>query len=106
MREIAEYLGETTNNVAEYRALLRALTEAEALGAAEIVVVTDSELLARQLLRRYRVRSAALAPLFTEAVARLRGFRRAAVRRVPRHRNAAADALANRALDEAPRAPS
>ncbi|MBI4277822.1 MAG: ribonuclease HI family protein [Armatimonadetes bacterium] len=103
LREIAEYLGETTNNVAEYRALLRALAEAEALGAAELVVLTDSELLARQLQGQYRVRSAALTPLFGEAMARLRRFHRAAVRHVPRRRNAAADALANRALDQARR---
>src|SRR5579884_3501605 len=96
VREIGEAIGVATNNVAEYRALLRGLREAEMLGARAIRVHSDSELLVRQLTGRYRVKSPALAPLHREALARLRAFAR-----VPRERNAAADALANRALDDA-----
>ncbi len=101
MREIGEAIGVATNNVAEYRALLRGLREAEMLGARAIRVHSDSELLVRQLTGRYRVKSPALAPLHREALARLRAFARVEIARVPRERNAAADALANRALDDA-----
>ncbi len=99
VREIGETIGVTTNNFAEYRALLRGLREAEALGAGTVRVQSDSELLVRQLTGRYKVRSAALAPLHREAVARMRRFDHVVIAHVPREQNAAADALANRALD-------
>ncbi len=101
VREIGEAIGITTNNIAEYRALLRGLGEAEALGARSVRVQSDSELLVRQLTGEYKVRSEALAPLYREARARLRRFAETAVIHVPREQNAAADALANRALDTA-----
>jgi beta-lactamase class A len=97
--EIAEYLGETTNNVAEYRALLRALEEARARGADELEIFADSDLLVRQVRGTYRVKSPHLIPLHQQAAAALRGFKRWRVAHVPREKNAAADALANRALD-------
>ena len=101
IREIAETIGETTNNVAEYRALLRGLQEAAALGARAVRICSDSELVVRQLAGQYRVRSAALAPLHREALLRMRQFDRVAVVHVPRTHNRGADALANRALDGA-----
>lgn len=101
VREIGETIGVATNNVAEYRALLRALEEAAALGARTIRVQSDSELLVRQLLGRYRVRDATLASLHREALALMRRFERVQIVHVPRGQNAAADALANRALDRA-----
>lgn len=101
IREIAETIGETTNNVAEYRALLRGLQEAAALGARAVRICSDSELVVRQLEGQYRVRSAALAPLHREALLRMRQFDRVAVVHVPRTHNRGADALANRALDGA-----
>lgn len=97
--EIAERIGITTNNVAEYKALLRGLEEAAALGATTVHVQSDSELLVRQLLGEYKVRHEALIPLHREALARLRRFDHVHVFHVPRARNAAADDLANRALD-------
>lgn len=100
LREIARYLGETTNNVAEYRAILAALEEALRRGAEEVVIYSDSELLVRQLLGTYRVRSAHLLPLFRRARELMGRFRRVTVRHIGRERNARADRLANRAIDE------
>jgi ribonuclease HI len=99
VREIAERIGIATNNVAEYKALLRGLDEAAALGASTVHVQSDSELLVRQLLGDYKVRHDALVPLHREALARMRGFDHVHVFHVPRVRNANADGLANRALD-------
>jgi beta-lactamase class A len=100
LAEIGEYLGQTTNNVAEYRALLRGLDETAARGANEVEIFADSDLLVRQVSGEYKVRSAHLAPLHARAVQVLAGFRRWGIAHVPRERNARADALANRALDE------
>ena len=92
-------LGETTNNVAEYRALLLGLERAAALGATEVEVVNDSELVARQVQGAYKVKSADLVPLHAAARAALESFAGWAIRSVPRAENATADALVNRALD-------
>jgi len=94
------YLGKTTNNVAEYQALLHALRFALERGAREIEVFSDSELLVRQIEGRYRVKNAGLRPLFQEAKALLARFQRARLTHVPREQNRQADALANRAVDE------
>ncbi|HLW59995.1 MAG TPA: ribonuclease HI family protein [bacterium] len=99
IREIGEVIGETTNNVAEYRALLRGLREAAALGARSVRIQSDSELVVRQLSGQYQVRSEALAPLHREARARMREFEQVDVVHVPREDNRGADALANLALD-------
>jgi ribonuclease HI len=99
--EAAELLGETTNNVAEYRALLLGLDRARAAGATEVEVVNDSELVARQVDGAYRVKSADLRPLWQQAMTRLDTFERWSIRSVPRAQNARADALVNRALDGA-----
>ena len=101
LEELGEPIGVATNNVAEYRALLRGLERAHALGATEVEVVNDSELVARQLTGEYKVKHPAMKPLHAEAIAALRGFERWRVRSVPRAENARADALVNRALDEA-----
>lgn len=100
LAEVGEYVGETTNNVAEYRALLRGLDEAKARGATEVEVFADSDLLVRQVTGEYKVRSAHLAPLHARAVRALTEFRRWHIAHVPRERNARADVLANRTLDE------
>jgi ribonuclease HI len=101
VREISETIGETTNNIAEYRALLRGLQEAQALGARSVRICSDSELVVRQLLGEYKVRSEALAPLHREARRLIRQFERVSITHVPRADNRGADALANRALDAA-----
>jgi ribonuclease HI len=95
------YIGEATNNVAEYRALLLGLELARDLGAEEVEVINDSELIARQIGGEYKVKHAGLKPLFSEAMKELRGFDRWSVRPVRREDNARADELVNEALDEA-----
>ncbi len=92
-------LGTATNNVAEYRALLLGLERARALGASEVEVVGDSELIAKQVRGVYKVKHAAMRPLHAEAMRALRGFARWSIRTVPRAENADADALVNEALD-------
>ncbi len=99
--EASELLGTVTNNVAEYRALLLGLARAGALGATEVEVVNDSELIAKQVQGLYKVKHAAMRPLHSEAMAALRGFGTWKIRSVPRAQNAHADALVNAALDGA-----
>jgi ribonuclease HI len=99
--EVAETIGVATNNVAEYRALLMGIERARALGADEIELVNDSELVARQLTGVYKVKHPAMKPLHEEALAALNGLRRWTIRTVPRAENARADALVNAALDAA-----
>jgi ribonuclease HI len=97
--EAAETLGRATNNVAEYRGLLLGLERARALGATEVEVINDSELIAHQVNGRYKVKHADMKPLHAAALEALRGFERWSIRPVPRAQNAAADALVNQALD-------
>lgn len=99
LQEISEVIGETTNNVAEYRALLRGLAAARAMGARRIKVFSDSELMVRQMNGSYRVNNQGLLPLFEEAQELIRGFESFSIQYVPREKNARADQLANRALD-------
>ena len=93
--------GVTTNNVAEYRGLLLGLERAHALGAREVEIISDSELVARQLTGAYKVKHPQLRPLYEQALAALRSFDRWSIRSVPREQNADADALVNAALDGA-----
>jgi ribonuclease HI len=93
------YIGETTNNVAEYRSVLLALELARELGANEIEVVNDSELIARQIGGEYKVKQEHLKPLYHRVMDELRGFDRWAVRNVRREHNERADELVNEALD-------
>jgi ribonuclease HI len=102
--ELAErnaYIGEATNNVAEYRALLLGLELARDLGADEVEVINDSELIARQIGGEYKVKHAGLKPLFLEATRELRTFDRWSVTPVRRESNTRADELVNEALDQA-----
>lgn len=99
LEEAAERIGQATNNVAEYRALLRGLERVRARGASEVEIVGDSELVARQLTGAYKVKHPAMKPLHQQALTQLEGFEKWSVRTVPRAQNARADALVNRALD-------
>jgi ribonuclease HI len=103
LAEISEALGITTNNVAEYVALVLALEEAGRLGAAEVDLLLDSQLIVEQLHGRYRVRDQKLIPLHREVMRALGGFERWSARHVPRAQNRAADGLANAALDSGAR---
>jgi ribonuclease HI len=95
------FIGEATNNVAEYRAVLLGLELARELGASEVEVVNDSELVARQIGGEYRVKHAGLKPLYLETMKALREFDSWSVRPVRREGNVRADELVNEALDEA-----
>jgi ribonuclease HI len=102
LAEAGERIGTATNNVAEYRAVLRGLQLAKSLGAREVEIVGDSELVARQLTGAYKVKHPAMRPLHEQAIAALRDFDRWRIRTVPRAQNAGADALVNAALDGRP----
>ncbi|GAB4333918.1 MAG: hypothetical protein Kow0089_02870 [Desulfobulbaceae bacterium] len=97
---LALYLGECTNNVAEYRALLAGLDLAAKSGCRRISVRLDSELVVRQLQGIYKVKNSGLQPLFEEVRKRLAGFEQWDVRHVRREENARADRLANQGIDE------
>lgn len=97
--EAKEAIGVATNNVAEYRALLLGLERAKQLGATQIHVINDSELIAKQIGGEYKVKHEAMKPLYRQAMAALRQFDQWSVRSVPRAQNSAADALVNQALD-------
>jgi ribonuclease HI len=101
LAEEVELLGTATNNVAEYRALLLGLQTARKLGATEVTVVGDSELIAKQVTGDYKVKHETLRPLHRAALAELGRFDKWSIQTVPRARNAIADALVNAALDGA-----
>ena len=99
--EASETLGVCTNNVAEYRGLLLGLARAKELGATEVEVVNDSELVAKQVNGQYKVKHADMKPLHAAALQVLAEFDSWKIRSVPRAQNAHADALVNQALDAA-----
>ncbi len=100
LKKISRYLGVATNNVAEYQALLLGLKEAKKLGAKQLGIYSDSELLIKQIEGEYRVKSEHLKDLFRKAIKELKKFSRFAFFHIPREENKEADRLANRAIDE------
>ncbi len=100
IRQLYKYIGETTNNVAEYLALVYALQEALILRAQDVTVCTDSELLSKQLDGTYKVRDEQLRFWYDQIVHLRSGFRSLTVQAVGRERNTAADRLANHAVDQ------
>ncbi|HHV62015.1 MAG TPA: ribonuclease HI family protein [Firmicutes bacterium] len=101
LAEIYEAIGETTNNIAEYTALIRGLEEGLKLSARRVTIYTDSELMARQIRGEYRVKNQGLMPLFEKARILMGRFESCQIHHVPRERNKVADRLANKALEEA-----
>ena len=99
VHEAGYYLGKCTNNVAEYQGLLRSLDAAKQLGADDLNIHSDSQLLVRQILGEYRVKSPDLKPLYQQAVTKLRGFANWRIEHVRRDKNQRADELANLAMD-------
>jgi ribonuclease HI len=99
--EVCGYLGRTTNNVAEYAGLLEALTVAKDEGASEVEIISDSELLVKQMLGIYRVKHPNLVPMYQKAKTILRHFARFSIRHTLRAGNKDADRLANLAVDRA-----
>lgn len=98
--KVGRFLGVQTNNVAEYTALVLGLETALRLGANEVEVVADSELLVRQILGVYKVKNEGLKPLHQQVKALLARFAKSSVRHVPRAENKLADEMSNRAIDE------
>ena len=98
VRQFSKYLGETTNNVAEYLALIYALQEALRAGDTSVTVKTDSELLARQIAGQYKVRDPQLRLLHDLARHLADGFIRCEVTHIPRTQNTLADRLAGQAV--------
>jgi ribonuclease HI len=99
LEELGERIGEATNNVAEYRALLRGIELAARHGASELDLVGDSELVVRQVEGRYKVKNAGMKELHGEVKQALAGFDSWSIRHVRRAENAEADRLVNEALD-------
>ena len=98
--QVSEYLGEATNNVAEFCALIAALEEALKSGSLRVTVLTDSELLARQVTGLYRVKNQQLQWLHALIQRLARGFQKFEIRHIPREENRQADRLASRAVSE------
>jgi probable phosphoglycerate mutase len=99
LAEIAEGLGETTNNVAEYTAALEGLRRAADLGASDVLLRSDSRLLIEQLAGRFKVKAPHLKPLHAAVLEQARRFRTIRFEHVPRERNTHADRLANEGVD-------
>lgn len=99
VEELSRTIGHGTNNVAEYRALIEGLEMAARHDPSGLVVYCDSQLLVRQLLGRYKVKSPGLRPLFRQARKLLDGFGSVRIKHVRREHNRRADRLANQALD-------
>jgi ribonuclease HI len=97
--EVGEKIGEATNNVAEYKALLKGIELAATHGASELELVGDSELVVRQVEGRYKVKNAGMKELHEEVKRALREFDSWSIRHVRRAENADADRLVNEALD-------
>jgi ribonuclease HI len=102
LEQRGERIGRATNNVAEYRALLMGLERAKALGASEVELIGDSELIVRQVEGDYKVKDEALKDLYAKVVKALADFDRWSIRHVRREDNETADGLVNAALDADP----
>jgi ribonuclease HI len=96
---VSKRLGPTTNNQAEYRAIIAGLEKAVSLGVKQVAVKSDSELVVKQINGLYKVKHVDLRPLYTEVVRLTGSLESFKISYVPREQNAAADALANKALD-------
>ncbi len=100
INNISKYIGETTNNVAEYMALIFALQEALIIRASEVIVKTDSQLLCNQINKSFKVKSGNLKALFEQAQHMISGFDGFKIVHIPREQNKGADKLATKAIRE------
>lgn len=100
VKNISKFIGEATNNVAEYTALIYALQEALILKAKELRINTDSELMFRQLKGIYKVKDAKIKTLFEQAKHLFAGFENIEINQIPREKNRGADKLASKAIKE------
>lgn len=98
IKNISQFIGEASNNVAEYTALIYGLQAALILKAREVRINTDSELMAKQLNCEYKVKNQTLRPLFAQVQHLLSGFKNFEIRYIPRKENKGADKLATSAI--------
>ena len=103
VKNIAEYIGNTTNNVAEYTAFIYGLEESLSLEAKILTVNTDSQLLYRQIRKEYKVKSQNILALYQKASHLISGFKEFSINHIPREKNCGADKLANIAIKKAAR---
>lgn len=101
LKEISDYIGQTTNNIAEYTALVTALKAASEMECDEIEIISDSELMVKQINGEYKVKNEGLKPLYKKALELLQNFKFYTIRHVRREFNKKADELANQGIDEA-----
>ena len=101
VKNISEYIGEATNNFAEYTALIYGLQEALVNKAEAVNIRSDSQLLCRQLNKEYKVKSPSIIGLYNQAVHLLSGFKQVSIKHIPREENRGADKLANEAVKKA-----
>ncbi len=97
--EFKEYLGDATNNFAEYQALIKALEEAHRIGATHLQINMDSELIVRQMQGKYKIKEPALKELAAQVFALQNKFKNITFTHIPREKNKEADALVNEAID-------
>ena len=100
LAEISEYIGETTNNQAEYQAVYKAIKKAKEFSSGELIFYLDSELVVKQLSGEYKVKNKDLAPWFVKIYNETLGFKKVKFNHIPRERNTEADKLANQAMDK------
>ncbi len=100
MATYGEYLGEQTNNYAEYSAMISGLKKSKELGATEMECLLDSELVVRQMNRQYKVKEPTLQKLFIQAFNLASGFKKVIFKHIPREKNKEADKWVNKILDE------
>lgn len=101
LKEESDYLGEATNNVAEYTALIRSLQDSLKIGGSKVKVCSDSELMVKQINGEYKVKSPGLEPLYLQAKGLIARFDSFEIKHIPREKNTAADQLANKGIDSA-----
>lgn len=101
VKNISTYIGIATNNTAEYTALIYALQEALLIKADSVAVKTDSELLQRQVTKKYKIKNANLIGLYNQAAHIIAGFKDFSIQHIPRENNRGADKLANLAIKKA-----
>ncbi len=103
IKNVEKFIGHATNNVAEYTALIAGMQESSSLGAKELIINTDSELVAKQLGGEYKVKNAVLKDLYAKVTKLLSDFEQVGINNIPREDNKPADKLANKAIDDAGR---
>lgn len=99
VKEISDYIGQTTNNIAEYKALIAGLKEALEMECEEVNVFTDSELMVKQIQGEYQVKNEGLKPLYKEVFELIKEFKKFSICHVRREMNKRADELANEGID-------